>query len=190
MKSKGIKKNNNLIKPKRKQRRKNKFGHIKRNYMKKKLEKYVTNEGDYKLFSILSPKDFSNLFVEIIKNLNEDEELKSQVEYYIQVLVKNTIKNSIKIKKIQKNIEKINKKEIIMDRESQRIKDILNACDILMDNSTYDTDDIGLKLTKNELLCLPSNIIFNKYFELQIRKFNNDWRKFCTKISKILYLQY
>ena len=57
--------------------------------------------------------------------------------------------------------------------------------DILFDDSTYGTDDIGLKLTKNELLSLPSNIFPNDYFELQIRKYNNDWRKFCTKISKI-----
>ena len=103
-----ILKGNLKAKPKKKKkiRKKNKFGHIKRNYLQKKLEKFIIDNVDQQLISILSPKDFSNIFVENIKNLNENKSLISQIEYYLQILVKNTIKKSIRINKIKKKGKK------------------------------------------------------------------------------------
>ena len=188
---KGRKRNHsNFTKNSKKSRKKNnKFGLIKRNYLKRKLEKFITDNGNRELISILSPEEFADKFVEDIKLLNESQELAAQIEFYLQTLIRNTIKKSIRINKIQNNKRKANKenKNIMDDRESYRIKDILKERDILFDDSTYGMDDIGLKLTNTEVLSLSTfNIPVHEEFELQIRKYNDEWRKFCTKISKML----
>ena len=183
----GKKRNNDSNLTKKSRKKNNKFGLIKRNYLQRKLEKFIIDNGNKELINILSPEDFANKFVEEIKLLNENEELVTQIEFYLQALIRNTVRKSIRLNKIQNTKKKKSKEKTkIDDRESHRIKDILKARDILVDNSTYGMDDIGLKLTNTEVSSLPSNILVDEEFEIQIRKYNDEWRKFCTKISKII----
>lgn len=156
---------------------KSRFGHIKRNYLRKKLSIFIMDNIDKNSMNILSPEDFSTIFVEEIKKLNESDALASQIENLLQTLIKNTVTNSVRIGKIPKN-----KNKTIDERESQNY---LKEKDILSDNSTYGIDDIGLKLGKAELSVLPYITIHDE-FELHLRKYNQSWRKFCTKISKFL----
>ena len=166
----------------KKEKFKSKFGHVKRNYLEKKLKKFIRDNVDETLINILSPEDFSIIFVDEIKKLNESDALTLQIEKFLQILITNTIKNSVRIKKIQNNKYK---NKMIDERESQRIQDYSKEKDILFDNSTYGIADVGLKLGKTELSVL-SNIKIGDEFELHLCKYNQKWRKFCTKLCKIL----
>ena len=159
----------------KKPRKRNKFGHVKCNHLKKKLEAFIVENANKKYFSVLLPRDFSTTFVEEVKILSENEKLASWIENCLQTLVRNTIKNSVRIKKIDKN----------NDTDSQKINKTFGECDILSDDSKYGDQDIGLKLTACEISSLNFDNI-NEEFELHLRKYDKEWRKFCTKISKII----
>ena len=152
------------------------FGCIKKTFLKTHVNKYS--------------KDFTDQFIEKIKNISKNENYIMHIQSLLNLLTANTIQNSILgIKLINKTPQKGEGKG---DSESQRTFNFSQEREY-HGNDNIDqfknNDNIGLKIPLEQIKMLEDlsgqAIGFDQYIEIKLKN-----RKFCTKISKNFYTKY